>query len=182
MLENEKNLIKGAKKGEVHCFDKLYSHYIPQIYRFVFIKVSNKQEAEDLVHEVFLSAWQNIYRYKSRGFPFSSWLYQIARNRVIDYYRLRKDNVSLDTAEVAFEFIKTENPIELQLDRNFELDKIKSAIHSLENDQQDVVLMRFIEDFSPKEIASIMGRSEGSVRVIQHRAIKELKKILENGG
>ena len=112
MLEGEENLIKGASRGNTNDFDTLYSHYVAPIYRFIYMKVTHRQEAEDLTHEVFLSAWQNITRYKSRGFPFSSWLYQIARNRVIDHYRLRKPNVGLDSIESNAELVKIQSSVE----------------------------------------------------------------------
>ena len=93
MLESEKVYIKKAKSGNQEAFGALYDHYLPSIYRFILLKVSNRAEAEDLSHEVFLSAWKNIPGYKDKGFPFSSWLYQIARNAVIDFYRTSKKNI-----------------------------------------------------------------------------------------
>ena len=90
MIEEEK-LIKQAKNGDQASFGALYDNYIKQIFRFVVLKVSSREEAEDIVHDVFLSAWQNMPNYQHRGFPFSSWLYQISRNKIIDYYALRGD-------------------------------------------------------------------------------------------
>ena len=87
MLEDEYKIIKRAQRGDQEHFGRLYDHYTPQIYRFVFFKVGHQQEAEDLTHEIFLNAWKNIDNFTYRGHPFSSWLYQIARNRIIDYYR-----------------------------------------------------------------------------------------------
>lgn len=182
MLEDEDKLIRGAKQGKNECFDKLYSHYLPPIYRFIYMKVSRREEAEDLTHEVFLNAWQNVKGYKLQGFPFSSWLYQIARNRVIDYYRLQKNHVPIEMVDADAEPVKFQSSIETELDLGISLEKVRFAMQGLSQDQQDVLLMRFMEDLSHEEIALAMKKSEGAVRLIQHRAINELKKLLNNGG
>lgn len=178
MLEGEDKLIRGAKRGESGCFNELYSHYLTPIYRFIYMKVSSREEAEDLTHEVFLSAWQNIKRYRSRGFPFSSWLYQIARNRVIDSYRLKKTFVDLEEVDAKADPIEIRGAIELAIENDMTLDQVRVAIKNLHPDQQDVVLMRFMEDMPYETIASAMGKSEGAVRLIQHRALKSLREIL----
>ena len=174
MLEGEQLHIKKAKKGHKGSFGQLYDHYLPQIYRFILLKVNSKSEAEDLTHEVFLSAWQNIHNYRYEGFPFSSWLYQIAKNAVIDFYRTSKKNIRIENVG--------ENILEAKADSEglnniLEIEKIKKCIFLLKPDYQDVLIMRFIEDLSPEEIASSLNKSEGAVRLIQHRAIKELKSI-----
>ena len=178
MLEGEEKLIKGASRGNAGDFDRLYSHYIAPIYRFIYMKVTHRQEAEDLAHEVFLNAWQGLPSYQSRGFPFSSWLYHIARNKVIDYYRLKKNVVGLDALGGMVDLAKTETSVETELENNLNLEKIKAAIHKLNHDQQDVLLMRFVEELSYKEISAAIQKSEGAVRLIHHRAVKELKKLL----
>ncbi len=175
MLEGEEKLIESAKRGESLSFSALYDHYLPPIYRFVYLKVSNREMTVDLTHEVFLSAWQNLASYKSQGFPFSSWLYQIARNKVIDHYRLQRDHSTLE--EVDSNFIKAEFALEAYIDQEITLEGVKEAIRQLTSDQQDVLIMKFIEDLSHEEIARVLEKSEGAVRLIQHRALKELKKM-----
>lgn len=182
MLEDEIKLILAAKQGESASFDKLYSHYLPPIYRFIYMKVSHREEAEDLTHEVFLSAWLNIPHYEPQGFPFSSWLYQIARNRVIDHYRTKKPQTSLDDGSVDAELIKTVSRLDEKLDDSLDLEIIRQAIKKLTHDQQDVLLMRFMEDLSHQEIAAAINKSAGAVRLIQHRALNELKKNLSKHG
>lgn len=179
MLEGELNHIKEAKKGNKAAFGLLYDHYIPKIYRFVFLKVNSKAEAEDLTHEVFLSAWQNIYKYRHQGFPFSSWLYQIAKNAVIDHYRTAKKNLPIENIDE--ELVKIGAVHQDKLDFDLELEKLKKIISSFKPEYQDVLIMRFIEDLSQEEIAQTMNKSEGAVRLLQHRALKELKNIYHNG-
>lgn len=175
----EEELVKKAQSGENKAFGELYDKYIVRIYRFVFIKVTSKHDAEDLTSQIFMSAWQNIRNFEFQGFPFSSWLYKIASNTVIDFYRTRKQTESIQfVAEETFaEFPEfSEN-----IDQALELQIIKRGVQKLESDQQNVLIMKFVDELSNKEIAGALGKSEGAVRVIQHRALKQLKKYVESG-
>jgi RNA polymerase sigma-70 factor (ECF subfamily) len=176
MIDGEEKLIKDAIGGMSSAFGFLYDHYQPMIYRFVLVKVGRREEAEDITHQVFLSAWQNVGNYKHRGHPFSSWLYQIARNQVIDYYRAKKGDVSLDKVDP--ESFATGSVASLDLTMKLEMEKVGSAIARLKPEYQDVIALRFIEDISLKETAAILKKTEGSIKLMQHRAIKELRKIL----
>lgn len=179
MLEAELELIEKAKRGDSAAFGSLYDHYIKPIYRFIAIKVGTKQEAEDLAHEVFMSAWQKLPNFKSQGFPFSSWLYKIARNRVIDHYRTTKSNVSIDEdITISESLFATEEGAEVEFDLTQSISLIKTAMLELTGQQREVITMRFVEDLSPQEIAEILNKREGTIRIIQHRAITKLKKIL----
>jgi RNA polymerase sigma-70 factor (ECF subfamily) len=177
MLDSEENIIKNAVRGDTHAFGLLYDHYQPAIYRFVVVKVGRREDAEDITHQVFVSAWQNMKQYRHRGHPFSSWLYRIARNQVIDHYRARKDIVSLEVIEIdqlGISFSSSQSDLSLKLD----LEKVMSAIRNLKQEYQDVVILRFIEELSLKETARAMKKTEGAVKLMQHRAIGELKKML----
>jgi len=176
MLEGENQIIERAKKGESQAFGLLYDHYHERIYRFIFLKVSRKEDAEDLTHQVFLSAWQNIKNYKEFGFPFSSWLYKISRNAVIDFYRSKKIETSLEEAqnELSSDEIKTDN-----IDLKIQIEKVMKALKQLKPEYQDIIIMRFVDDLSVKEVAKALDKSEGAVKLMQHRAINNLKKILK---
>ena len=176
MIDGEEQLIRSAVGGDSSAFGSLYDRYQPAIYRFVVVKVGSREEAEDITHHVFLSAWANVRTYKHRGHPFSSWLYQIARNMVIDHYRSRKDDVSLDKLDPESSII----PAVAQSDlfKKMQIEKVHRAIKELKPDYQDVVILRFIEDLPLKEVSAILKKSEGAVKLAQHRAIRELKKKL----
>lgn len=176
MLEGEDRLIRRAKNGEMEPFGQLYDHYIAPIYRFVLVKVTNRHEAEDLTHDVFLSAWQNLKNYKHKGFPFSSWLYQIARNKVIDHYRTKKNHTNFENVDE--ELLKVADVSEVNLNTTLELEQVKAAITNLSPEQQDVIIMKFVEDLSNEEIAEALGKTEGAVRLLQHRAVNNLKTLL----
>ena len=177
MLDGEEKLIARAIEGESSAFGLLYDQYQPKIYRFVFLRVGSSEEAEDITHQVFLSAWEHVRDYENLGFPFSSWLYRIARNAVIDHYRTRKESVDLE--EVDPEYAMSNENLPHALDRELELAQIRRAILTLKREYQEVIIMRFVEELSLKEVAEAMERSEGAVKLLQHRAMRELKKILK---
>lgn len=181
MLEGEQAYIEKAQQGDSACFGRLYDHYLTPIYRFIAVKVGTRQEAEDLTHEVFISAWQKLPNYEPQGFPFSSWLYKIARNRVIDYYRTKKANVSIDD-ELAIDedLFGVQAGVDEALDLGLDLQAVKAAMSQLSAEQREVIRLRFLDDLSPFEIAKVLNKREGTVRIIQHRAIQKLKNILGN--
>jgi RNA polymerase sigma-70 factor (ECF subfamily) len=176
MLDGEKQLIERATRGETSAFGLLYDHYLPKIYRFIFVKTSRREEAEDLTHQVFLHAWQHIATYRDLGYPFSSWLYRIARNAVIDHYRTKRITYAVE--DVDPETFAEEENVTLAIDRQFAVDEILALLRTLKQEYQDVLIMRFVDDLSPKEIAQVMNKSEGAVKLIQHRALHQLRTKL----
>jgi len=177
MLDGEEKLIKSAVKGNSSAFGELFDHYQPMIYRFIAVKVSRREEAEDLTHQVFMSAWQKIKSYQHRGFPFSSWLYQIARNQVVDHYRARKNETSIDAIDP--EHFAVTASAEFALPMKLQMETVREAMHQLKPDYEDIIILRFIEDISLKECAAILKKTEGAIKLMQHRAMNELKKILK---
>lgn len=178
MLDGEKRIIEDATRGDASAFGLLYDHYQPQIYRFVVIKVGRREDAEDITHQIFLSAWKNIGGYEHLGHPFSSWLYQIARNLVIDHYRTNKIEINLEEAEDAHDIGHIDSS-EAEVELSLAMDKVTEAIRSLSELHQDVIIMRFVEELSVKEVSASLGKSEGAVKVLQHRAMQKLKDILK---
>ena len=176
MVDGEEKLIGRAIVGESSAFGLLYDGYQPKIYRFILVKVGHREEAEDLTHQVFLKAWQNIGAYQERGIPFSGWLYQIARNQVIDHYRTKKVHASLDLLE---DEIPSEERLEHALESTFSLEQVRKVMKQLTPDQEDVLLMRFVDDLSIKDVAKTIKKSEGAVKLLQYRAIEKLKDLLE---
>ncbi|MBI2010833.1 MAG: sigma-70 family RNA polymerase sigma factor [Candidatus Colwellbacteria bacterium] len=185
MLEDEQELVKRAKGGEAEAFGLLYDYYLPKIYRFVLLKVSHREEAEDLTHQTFLKAWQNIDQYDFRGHSFGSWLYRIARNAVIDYHRKGRISPAFSLDDFELELPGQERSPEELLESRLETETILEAIRELKEIEQEVLLMRFVEELNTKEVAEIVKKTEGAVKLIQHRALKSLAKLLDeknNGG
>jgi len=169
-------LVEGAIGGDADAFGRLYDMYVDRVYRHVYYRVGSIEDAEDLTQQVFLKAWQAIGRYKKTSSPFLAWLMRISHNLVIDFYRSKKDKAYLDF-EIASR--DSHSSPETVAEMEFDQQRVRRAILRLPADQQQVVLMSFIEGFPYAEIASALGKSEGAVRVIQHRALKKMRHILE---
>ncbi|MCL4405370.1 MAG: RNA polymerase sigma factor [Patescibacteria group bacterium] len=178
MLEGEQKLVERAKSGDSSAFGLLYDYYLPRIYRFVLIKVGQREVAEDITHLAFLKAWENIDRYFYRGYSFGSWLYKVARNTLTDHYRDRNSSTQVHLDDI---FIEPESdkprPGE-NIDIKLESERIMAALLKLSALEQDVVIMRLVDDLPTKEVAEAVGKSEGAIKLIQHRAIKKLKELL----
>ncbi|MCD6599484.1 MAG: sigma-70 family RNA polymerase sigma factor [Dehalococcoidia bacterium] len=170
-------LIERAKSDDADAFGKLYDMYIDRIYRHVYYRVGNAADSEDLTQEVFMKAWQAIGKYKITGTPFLAWLMRISHNLVVDFYRKKKkDELHLDDDS----WITDSAPIpEEAAELGYGQKRLRRAILELHGDQQQVLMMHFIEGFTYAEIASSLGKREGAIRVIQHRALTRLRQILE---
>lgn len=178
MIEDEQNLITRAKGGEAEAFGLLYDFYMPRIYRFILLKISHREEAEDLTHQVFLKAWKSIGSYKHQGHPFGSWLYRIARNTVVDHHRKSKPEVDIEY--IAHELVSTDTSPDANAETKFQWEGLMISIKKLKDIEQNVLIMRFVEDMPHREVAKAVGKTEGAVKIIQHRALKTLKKLIEN--
>lgn len=171
-----KELVKRSQCGDKEAFGKLYDIYLTAIFRFVYFKIGSREDTEDLTEQVFLKVWQHIGKYNYKKNYFSSWLYTIARNQIIDYYRTYKKNVGLeDWLEQAPSQPENTSLVEQQLLQEKLLKKIKQ----LSEEQQQIITLKFFENLSNKEIAQIINKSEGSVRIAQYRALKNLKLIID---
>ncbi|TET38686.1 MAG: sigma-70 family RNA polymerase sigma factor [Dehalococcoidia bacterium] len=173
--EIEALLIEQAAKGDAQSFARLYDLNVDRVYRHIFYRVSDIGVAEDLTQEVFLKGWQALHRYKRTGSPFVAWLLTIAHNLVIDHYRARKRETSLEASILPSDSATTPQQI---AEVRWEQRELERAIMQLRPEQQLVIVLRFIDGFEYSEIAALLRKSEGAVRVIQHRALKELRRIL----
>jgi RNA polymerase sigma-70 factor (ECF subfamily) len=169
-------LVDKAKNGDAEAFGKIYDSHVNRVYRHIYYRVNSIVDAEDLTQQVFMKAWDAISRYKKTTSPFLAWLIRISNNLVVDFYRSYKTREYLEYDNLADE--SAEAPVDMaEAHSNREL--IYRAIPDLSNEQQQVIVMRFIDGFTYPEIAATLGKSEGAVRVILHRSLTKLKKILE---
>ncbi len=175
----EKLILERARRGEREGFAEIYDFYAVKIYRFIYLKVSRKEDAQDLTSEVFLKSWRYLNEKKIDNLK--SLLYQTARNLVIDFYRQnkgeRRKSVSLE--EVQNTLIDKKNNLLKKADLNLEIERVKKSLSRIKSDYQEVIILRYIEEFSFREIAGILGKSEGSVRVLSHRALKALREEMK---
>jgi len=173
---DEAELVQRAVDHDPEAFGRLYDIHVDRVYRHIYYRVGNEQDAEDLTQQVFLKAWQAIARYKRMASPFIAWLMTISHNLVVDFYRTRKDKAYLE-AEILADG-PASNP-EQAAERSLEQQRLRRAILKLGSDEQQVVILRFMEGFQFSEIASVLNKKEGNVRVILHRALVKLRSILE---
>lgn len=163
-----------VSKRDSQVFAELYTRYVDRIYKYVYFKSGGRDEAEDLTAQIFLKAWETVNRYRWKGYPFSSWLFRIAHNQVIDYYRTRHDNYSLEDIRSR----KSEDdPFEAAL-VSFTSSEIRSALLHLTLEQSRVLVLRFLDGYSTKEVASIMHKDADSIRALQYRALRAIEPWL----
>src|SRR3989344_7170402 len=163
------NLVSQAQQKDGAAFARIYDLLAQSIYNFLLSKLRHKETAEDLMHTVFLKAWQGLSSYQARpNAKFSTWLYQIANYTLIDYWRTKKTTVELEVVENLSQF--AQNP---KLYENY--DYLWNAINKLPLPYQTVLDLRFRQDMSVEETALIMGKTAVGVRVLQHRALNALK-------
>ena len=162
-----------AKLGDQIAFGQIYEIFFQKIFQFIYFRVSHKEIAEDLTEEVFLKAHSKITNLESIA-SFTGWLYQIARNAVIDYYRSKKLTVNLADVENTLEY--ETNIVDL-VNLGYQQASLLNLIKELSTQEQSVIKMKFLEDLDTAEIAQILNQSEVNIRVIQHRALTKLIEL-----
>lgn len=170
-------LVARARRGDADAFARLYENLAPRIHRYLRYRVPDPARAEELLQQVFLQMIAALPRYEPRGLPFGAWVFRIARNVVIDASRAERPAVSIELAhDVPSE---APGPEERALAGD-EHRRLRGALERLPRDQHDVLVYRFFGDLSPREVAPLMDRSEGAVRVLQHRALGALRRFLDD--
>jgi RNA polymerase sigma-70 factor (ECF subfamily) len=169
-------LVSKAVKGDNDAFGELYDLLAPKLFNFILARIKHKSTAEDLLHTVFMKAWNNLPKYRpTHRARFSTWLFQIANFTIIDHWRTNKETVELDKLENLSQFAL--NP---KLYENFNF--LWQAMDELPEDYRTILRLRFIEDMSITEASWAMDKSEVGIRVLQHRALKSLRNILIKNG
>lgn len=175
-LPNERQLVNKAKSGNPDAFAELYDAYVDRIYRYIYFRVSDDVTAEDLTSQVFLNAWESLDRYQVGNSPYLALLFTIARNLVIDHYRVKKETVDFDAMIQA----KAGGPDpDEEVQSRFDMQAIRNALQFLTEEQQQVLALRFVTGLSTEEIAKLMDKREGAIRALQMRALQALTKYLE---
>ena len=164
-----------AGGGDAAAFGGIYDLYFDRIYRYVYYRLGNARDAEDLTEQIFLNAWRAIGRYRVNGSPVIALLLRIAQNALIDHLRTRKDAAPLEDG--AIDPALWCDPV-AAADLQCTQGELRHAIIGLKPEQQRVVIMRFIDNLSYAEVAAALGKSGGAVRVIEHRALVALRQAL----
>jgi RNA polymerase sigma-70 factor (ECF subfamily) len=179
--QSEAKLVELAVDGDVEAFGSLYEKFIDSIFRYVFFRVGDYAESQDITETVFIKAWEALPLYQHNGTPFSSWLYRIAHNAVIDFHRKRSKNDILLDPQIDWVEFEEPHPGPLaQIIAEEERTILVKAISTLPDEHQQILILRFVEGLTHKEIAQLLGKNDGACRMIQHRALEALAKILKN--
>lgn len=171
-------LVQRAQDGEDDAFAELYELFYGKVYRYVYFKTGKTEEAEDISEEVFLRMLESIQSFRWKGATFSSWLFRIAHNLIVDYFRKNHRDKTTPIEEIG----KIPNPaaidIESQMDFKRKLQEVRLAMKNLTKLQQDVLAYRFAAGFSLNETATAMDKNTNAVKALQHAAIKNLRNLV----
>jgi RNA polymerase sigma-70 factor (ECF subfamily) len=175
--EEERVLVQRAIQHDSEAFAELYDHHVVRVYRHIYYLLGDTKETEDLTAQTFLKAWEAIGRYKERGAPFVAWLLRIAHNLTVSYLRSKRDHSEL---EDTYEDQKAGINPEQVLVQSSEEKSVREAVLRLREEQRQVIMLRFVEELDYREVAAVIGKSIPAVRVIQHRALGNLRKLMES--
>ena len=177
LLQNETGLIQRARQGDTEAVGAIYARYHPDVFTYIYYRVSDQDCAEDLTAEVFVRMITKLPDYIEHGHPILAWLYTIARNLVIDHYRTSKERQSmpLDESLIAGESGHPVNETEDHLAQ----DCLAKAMLELTEEQRQVILLKIVEDREIAEVSTILGRNERAIRSLQHRALAALHRSMQ---
>jgi len=171
---SESDLIALACDGDGDAFGALYEKYIDQIYNYIYFRTSNAKDAEDICSRVFLRALHHIERYEDRGYPFSAWLYRIAHNLVVNWYRDRERSDEISLAD-QYPPPTMDGNVEDRIEKKDEQDALLAIIHSLPEDRKELLILKHVEGLTNTEIGQIMDRTEGAIKALYHRTLESLR-------
>lgn len=167
-------LVELSKAGDSQAFGQIYDELVKPVYRYIYYRVA-QEVAEDLTEEAFFKAWQNLKKYKKGKHPFSSWLFRIAHNLVVDHYRKNQPVEEIDErTPVEGRAYDPKSQAQIKLTQV----RIRKVIRKLPENYQQVIILRYINEMDHSEIARITGKSEGAVRTLQTRALDKLRVLL----
>ena len=174
---SDQRLVDRASGGDREAFGELYDRYVSLVYRSMYCMLNDRQLAEDLTAQTFLQALQAIARYEERGLPFRAWLLRIAKNLAMDHWRTQRNhNSSRNNGSD-----RAISSPELFCEAKLREEEVWRAVHSLRGDQRQAIILRFVDGLSYPDVAQVLGKSIGAVRVIQYRALSALRRALEDG-
>lgn len=178
----DKKLFFRVKKQDHEAFLQAYDLYTDDIYRFIYFKIGNDEEARDITSAVFLKVWNYV---QSKGLDESkslrAFIYKVARNLVIDHYRQNKDRTSsIDDEDIQKSLIDEKQNVHADAEKTSDLGLIKEALPHLKDEYREVILMHYVDELSFTEISEITGKTQGNIRVLAFRALKALKDLIDN--
>lgn len=177
LQEPDEILIERARR-EPEAFGPLYKRYVTPVYNYVFYRMSNRAEAEDMTARVFYQALTHLDRYVSRGVPFSAWLFRIAHNLVANWHRDRQTRQTFSLDGAVLEHASEEEGLDDQASSREEVRELRAAFARLTPERQQLLVLKYVQGMSNSEIGEIMRRSEGAVKALLHRTFVSLRAEL----
>jgi len=174
-LNAEWEIVRRAQEYDEAALQSLYETYYPKIYNYAFLQMGDVHASEDLAADVMLKMLESIKAYKFRGLPFGAWVFRIARNRLIDLHRRRRRRGEVDLSATLTSALA--NPQELA-ERALQRGQLQVALKHLTDEQRQVIVLKFIQGYDNRSTGQIMGRSEGAIKSLQHRALGSLRRLL----
>ena len=173
-------LVELARKGDSDAFGMLYDHYQGSVYRFLFYRTRSSTLAEDLTSETFFRALRNMQNFRWQGKDFGAWLMTIARNLATDHFKAGRTRLEMATEDMGLHDDATEGP-ETAVLASLTNELLLKALTELPSEQKDCLIMRFLQGMSIAETAAVLGRSEGAVKQLQLRGVRNLAKLMPEG-
>ncbi len=173
----ERQTVDRARTGDQQALADLYDWYMPRVYRYAVARVGNTAEAEDLTEEVFLKMLGSIGEFRWRDVPFSSWLFRIAHNHVATHFRRAAQRGGV-TSEIPEAMADWRHDIAASVEERITLDEVRRAADRLPEAQREVIALRFAVGLSIADTAKALGKREGNVKALQHKAVAKLQKML----
>ena len=170
-------LVARAQQGDAEAFGALYDRYVDVVYRYVYYRVGNASLAEDMVSETFLRALRRIGSFTWQGRDFGAWLVTIARNLIADHFKSSRYKLEVQTADMLDADRATDGPEDEVLDALTNVTLLE-AVKMLGAEQQECIVLRFLQGFSVTETTQAMGKNEGAIKALQYRAVQSLKRLL----
>jgi len=177
-LKYKKDFIDAFKNGNVDSFNQVFKDFVDPLYQYCYFRLSSKEDAEDLVEEIFTKIYKNMSNFDDLKSSLKTWIYSIARNTLIDFLRTRKDQ-NLELSDI-IEDDKCDINSEANIIMNAE--SLKLAFKYLSDFEQQLIEMRFISDLSYTEISDITGKNSGALRVSMSRTLNKLKQVFTDMG
>jgi len=174
-LATEKKLVAQSQQGDQDAFTALYRNYVQAIYRYCFFRVQDPDHAEDLTADVFLKAVDGLSRYNERGLPFGAWLFRIAHDRVVDFYRKAGRR---PVVELTDDFVSDDLSPDVSIEITESRERLYEAISHPTDEQQAVIQFRFMENWSLEDTGRMMNKSANAIKALQHRALQSLQRYI----
>jgi RNA polymerase sigma-70 factor (TIGR02952 family) len=173
-------LVSRAQAGDAEAFGRLYDHYVAIVHRYVYYRVGDRATAEDVTSETFVRALRRIDSLSFQGRDVGAWLVTIARNIILDHAKSSRYRLEVTTADMRDADLATDGPEDAVL-QHLTNRELLACVRQLASEQQECIVLRFLHGLSVSETAEVMGKKNGAVKALQHRAVRRLASLLPDG-